>query len=193
MRQIEAEYSFGNDNQHSVNIQTLSGQSIRFKGQVDRIDMSEDGKKVIVYDYKSGSPVSYRNLTSDPVSRGKKLQLPIYTRAIARKYIDANVTAAYWFIDPPELRPRPDNYLQDETDVSMQNAVEIIAEGIDKGNYPARPGDSINHPIPSFENCRLCEYRRICPQSKARLWDLKKYSDDSLRRYIDLSEGGPNE
>ena len=123
MRQIEAEYSFGNDNQHSVNIQTLSGQSIRFKGQVDRIDISKDGKKVIVYDYKSGSPVSYRNLTSDPVSRGKKLQLPIYTRAIARKYIDANVTAAYWFIDPPELRPRPDNYLQDEITMLEKNGV----------------------------------------------------------------------
>lgn len=196
MRQIEAEYSFGNDNQPSVNIQTLSGQSIRFKGQVDRIDISKDGKKVIVYDYKSGSSFNYRKLTSDPVSRGKRLQLPIYARAIARKYIDANVTAAYWFIDPTdpsELKPGPGNYLQDETDSSMQNAVEIIADGMDKGNYPARPGDSINHRTPSFENCRLCEYRRICPESKARLWNLKKFSDDSLRRYVDLSEGGPNE
>ena len=59
MRQVEAEYSFGGDGTGSgvgpaVEVRTTTGGVVRFRGQVDRVDISSDGSRIIVYDYKSG-------------------------------------------------------------------------------------------------------------------------------------------
>jgi ATP-dependent helicase/DNAse subunit B len=81
MRQVEAEYSFGgsgagggeaseSDTGPAVEVRTASGKTVKFRGQVDRVDISEDGSRVIVYDYKSGSNSAYSKLDSDPVKKG---------------------------------------------------------------------------------------------------------------------------
>jgi len=34
----------------------------------------------------------------------------------------------------------------------------------------------------------FCEYARVCPKSKARLWNSKKESDPALSDYLNLAE-----
>ena len=194
MHQVEAEYSFGSDTgRPAVEVRTTSGKSVKFRGQVDRVDISDDGSRVIVYDYKSGSNSAYSKLKDDPVKRGTKLQLPLYSMAVADKYPNASVSAAYWFVresGSDELQPSPENYAGDRAELALKEAVETIVEGIDSGVFPAHPGDpsAWGGGPPSFENCKFCEYNRICPKSKARLWESKKTSNPVLDNYRRLAE-----
>ncbi len=198
MHQVEAEYSFGRkvgseQGGPAVEVRTLSGKSVRFRGQIDRIDISDDGRRVIIYDYKSGGHGSYSKLKDDPIKRGTKLQLPLYSMAVAGKYPEAEISASYWFVresGSDELKPGPARYDSRRAETALAAAVETIAEGIDNGVFPARPGDHTNYGDgASFENCAFCEYQRICPKSKARLWDSKKQSDPALENYVFLAEG----
>jgi ATP-dependent helicase/nuclease subunit B len=198
MRQIEAEYSFGSETPDSdkgppVEVETELGTVVKFRGQVDRVDRSEDESRVIVYDYKSGSNNAYRGLDKDPVKKGTKLQLPLYSKAIAHKYPDADISAAYWFVRESgsgELHPAPEKYESDRAEKALTSAVGTIVDGIECGIFPARPGDpaSWGESTEKFENCMFCEYARVCPKSKARLWESKKNSDSALKNYIDLAE-----
>jgi len=198
MHQIEAEYSFGNTNKDSdsgpaVEVRTDSGKTVKFRGQVDRVDISDDGSRVIVYDYKSGGNSAYTKLDSDPVKKGTKLQLPLYSKAIAHKYPDADISASYWFVRESataELKPAPAKYDSTRAETALTAAVGTIVEGIESGAFPARPGGpaSWGESNESFENCMFCEYARVCPKSKARLWDAKKESDPLLENYLNLAE-----
>lgn len=199
MRQIEAEYGFGGSGSPdstsgpAVEVRTSSGKSVKFRGQVDRVDISDDGDRIIVYDYKSGGVSAYSKLDSDPVKKGTKLQLPLYSKAVAHKYPEADISASYWFVRESgsnELKPGPQKYQHDLAESSLEAAVETIVEGIDNGVFPARPGGSASwgDSNESFENCLFCEYARVCPRSKARLWDAKKNSDPALKDYLELAE-----
>lgn len=200
MRQIEAEYSFGSQRGGSesgppVEVRTASGKTVSFRGQVDRVDISDDGSRVIVYDYKSGSNTAYSKLDRDPVKKGTKLQLPLYSKAISHKYPDAEIFASYWFVREAasELKPAPGKYNSQHAETALTSAVETIVEGIEDGIFPARPGGAASwgESNESFENCMFCEYARVCPKSKSRLWNSKKNSDEALTEYRELTEGQP--
>jgi RecB family exonuclease len=196
MRQVEAEYSFGGastgtENGPPVEVRTVSGKTVKFRGQVDRVDISEDGSRVIVYDYKSRGNSSYSKLNSDPVNKGMKLQLPLYSKAVVQKYPEAEIQASYWFVreSSSELKPSPSDYDSERAEDALTAAVETIVEGIESGVFPARPGASVSREgsNESHENCLFCEYSRVCPKSKARLWNSKKNSDPMLSNYLNLA------
>ncbi len=198
MRQKMAEFSFGSSRSDSqtapaVEVRTASGKTVKFRGQVDRVDISSDGSRVIVYDYKSGGNSSYSKLDKDPVKKGTKLQLPLYSKAIVREHPDAEIFASYWFVreTSSELKPKPDEYNSELAESALNEAVETIVDGIEAGVYPARPGNTAGwgESNESFENCMFCEYARVCPKSKARLWNSKKESEPALSSYLELAEG----
>lgn len=198
MLQTMAEFSFGSSTPDSssgpaVEVRTSTGKSVKFRGQVDRVDISNDGSRVVVYDYKSGGNSSYTKLDSDPVKKGTKLQLPLYSKAVAKEFPEANIFASYWFVREAssELKPDPADYDSERAETALNAAVETIVDGIEAGVYPARPGDLAGYgdSNESFENCMFCEYARVCPKSKARLWDSKKNSDPALSDYLNLAEG----
>jgi hypothetical protein len=90
-----------------------------------------------------------------------------------------------------ELKPSPSDYHSEQAETALTSAVETIVEGIEDGVFPARPGGSASwgESNESFENCMFCEYAKVCPKSKARLWNSKKNSDEALSEYLDLAEG----
>jgi len=195
MRQVKAEYEFGRDSvKLPVEVKTAAGSTVKFRGQVDRVDISGDNKQVIVYDYKSGSSDSYAGDKNDPLKKGTKLQLPIYSMAVAAEYPEAKVSAAYWFVresGTDEFIPRESGYEKEQTEPPLITVVEKIMRGIDQGVFPAHPGKANNLPgrPASFENCTYCEYERVCPTSKSRLWESKKNSDKDLESYLSLANG----
>jgi hypothetical protein len=131
-------------------------------------------------------------MDNDPVKKGTKLQLPLYSKAVAAKYPDAEIQASYWFVreSSSELKPSPSDYESEKAEDALTGAVETIVEGIDSGVFPARPGASASWTggSESYENCLFCEYSRVCPKSKARLWNSKKNSDPLLSNYLTLAE-----
>ena len=164
---------------------------VRFRGVIDRVDSSTDGKRVLVLDYKTGGASSYRGLKDDPIDKGKHLQLVVYSLAAQNALgPDTEVRAAYWFVSS---RGKFDIVPKVPVDISDQNALErfkegvsIIVSGIKSGLFPANPGQ------PSwgdFENCSYCDFKPLCPSRKDALW-AKKKGNARLISYLELSGGG---
>ena len=84
-----------------VSIDLGNGRQIRFKGQVDRIDLSSAGQLQVI-DYKTGSKSALEKLKSNPPSLGRtKFQLGVYG-LFARNLemaqsSDKTALASYWF------------------------------------------------------------------------------------------------
>ena len=57
------------------------GSSVRFRGRIDRVEVSEDGRAATVVDYKTGRSDDYRHIGQDPINDGRLLQLPPPDRA----------------------------------------------------------------------------------------------------------------
>jgi RecB family exonuclease len=143
------------------------------KGVVDRVDVTPDGKSAWVIDYKSGGTADFEGITADdPLAGGKKLQLPVYMAAAP----DAEeIHALYWFITQKggfkavEYGPSP------ERRDAFELTLEAILSGVRAGSFPAVPGED-NEFYGRFDNCRYCDYDRIC--SRRRDIEMGAKADD---------------
>lgn len=136
---------------------------VTLKGVVDRVDVTPDGREAWVIDYKSGGTADFKEITADdPLAGGRKLQLPVYMKAAP----DAEeVHALYWFItqkggfESVEYDPSPDR--RD----AFEGTLEAILAGVQAGSFPAVPGED-NEFYGRFDNCRYCDYDRICSRRR---------------------------
>jgi hypothetical protein len=91
-RPAKAEYSFGDTDESTVNIPVESGDisgSLRFKGQIDRVDVNGDRSHVSVVDYKTGQK-KYMKEEID-----KKIQYLLYAYAILQDENFDNAHSAF--------------------------------------------------------------------------------------------------
>ena len=100
---VESSFGFAGSEDEST-LQSVEWSSartgtLRFRGHIDRIDLSPSRDTALVLDYKSGGTSSYANMNKDPLQRGKLLQLPVYGLA-ARQLLGAgiDIKVAYWFV-----------------------------------------------------------------------------------------------
>ena len=181
---VEIGFGFGGNTPDVVDPET----QVRFRGYIDRIDVSADGRSALVLDYKTGSASPYRGLKDDPVDQGKRLQLGVYSLAAQQLIPDAtSVQAAYWFATTRggfQLAP-PGYFDINDGDVRerFREGVSAIVSGIRGGVFAANPGPpDRNKPA----NCRFCDFDSLCPARRADLWERKK-SDPLLSGYLALS------
>ena len=192
--EAEFEFGFSDSTAPAVAVPTADGDTVRFRGKVDRIDRSADGRRIVVFDYKTGGSSSYRGLEDDPVKEGRRLQLPLYARAAsAIPHPDDHepvVQAAYWFVFEkgggvlkPELADQPDSAEK------FERAVSTIAGGIKNGVFPPAPRGKPGwwEGKTTLENCRWCPYDAVCPADRMVTWDLKR-EGPGLGAYRRLSE-----
>ena len=189
---IEAELSFGMPNSE---FPPLEWNDLHFRGVIDRIDVSPDGKTALVLDYKTGGAWGYTNMDNDPVRRGTRLQLPVYARA-AQQMLGSgvDVKAAYWFVSSGggfKTRPRSPVGL-DEMQEPFTKVVKTITDGIRAGLFPANPGMSQSK---RTENCKYCNFDKICPPEsrRVRTWERKRENDPRLADYLSMVAGGGEE
>lgn len=164
---------------------------IRFRGIIDRLDTNGDGSAALVIDYKTGGSRPYANLEKDPIDRGKRLQLGVYSLAARSLFPDAAlVRAAYWFTTTRggfQFSPRQYFDIGDEaTAQRFRDGVSTIVEGIRQGVFPANPGNPAGQGGP--ENCRFCDFDSLCPSRRTEIWERKR-SDPLLDSYRQLSDG----
>ena len=59
------------------------------------------------------------------------------------------------------------------------------------GHFPPNPGDrAYARGGDSFENCRYCDFNRVCPANSRRDQMLRAHSEDArLAPYFDLAQG----
>jgi RecB family exonuclease len=186
LRQVHAELRFGlrGTGAPRVAVDLGGGRELAFRGVIDRVELSADGRRGAVVDYKTGSPKPYGRLEEDPVDRGKRLQLPVYVHALrALQPGLESVTAQYWFVGARGgFTLIPEAGIGDSE--AMVRAARVIVGGIDAGIYVARPGGREER---GFENCMFCDFDRVCPGARDRIWERKR-SDPAVAMYRDLSE-----
>ena len=173
-----------------VELTLKDGTRLRFHGVIDRIDGDADGSRIWVIDYKTGSANPYKDMRDDPLDRGHHLQLPIYALAARLRYPGAReIRAAYWFISTRSRFELKDVALQDVEERFTEVAAMIVS-GIRRGVVPAHPGKAGNR---GPENCTFCDFDRICPSNRERLWERKR-SAPGMGPYtalLDSGEDGP--
>ena len=182
---VEAKFGVGGDSPEVVDGET----GLRFRGFIDRVDISADGESVLVTDYKTGSNSPYSALDKDPIDRGKRLQLGIYSLAAQRLFPDATrVRAAYWFTSAGGgFKLLPSEYFDIEDSDTAQRfraGVSTVVEGIRAGVFPANPGSDSNH-----NNCTYCDFDSLCTSNSRRFdsWERKK-TDGQAAIYLELAE-----
>ncbi len=163
------------------------GEQVRFRGVIDRVDISSDARTALVIDYKTGSSRPYNGLENDPTDRGRRLQLGVYALAAQRGLDSADsVRSAYWFVTTRgdfALAPKePLDGGSDEVRARLGEVVGEIVSGIRDGVFPANPGERDRG---SFENCRFCEFDSLCPSRRDRMWN-RKSGHQMLAGYRDL-------
>ena len=161
---------------------------VRFRGVIDRLDVSADGRSALVIDYKTGGSYSYNQLEKDPIDRGRRLQLGVYSLAARQLVPDVTrVQAAYWFpTTRGEFRfyPKASFDLDNEdTARRFRDGVSTIVGGIRAGVFPANPGPP-GRDGPA--NCRFCDFDSLCPSRRTQIWERKKY-DPLLTDYRALA------
>ncbi len=187
---VRVETSFGLGNGSPEVSDGATG--LRFRGMIDRVDISADGKSALVMDYKTGSPRPFDNLKNDPIDRGKRLQLGIYSLAARQLAPDATrVRAAYWLASSRGafgFAPADFFDIEDpDTGRRFREAVSAAVTGIGQGVFPANPGEPRNG---DFANCRYCDFKTLCPSQRGQFWELKK-TDEAVDIYLQLAEGEP--
>ena len=188
----ETRFGFGDE---SAEVRDQDTQ-VRFRGYIDRLDISADGASVLVIDYKTGSTRPYEGLKDDIIDQGRRLQLGVYSLAAQQLVPGATeVRAAYWFTtNGGGFQLSPPGYF-DINDASMrerfQMGVSTVVAGIRGGKFPANPGPWTNYGAgeSDYKNCRYCDFNSLCPARRAEIWDRKK-SDPRLSDYLGLSNSG---
>ena len=177
-RPTRFEQAFGMEREDSWPALELSvdGLSLRFRGQVDRIDLSGDGRRAFLYDYKTGRNDNYKAVEIDPVIAGRALQLALYTEVARQNLGEADIKAAYWFISSRGgFAMHGLRYPADQVSARLHEVLHHIASGIRDGVFPAVPGDEHEF-YGTFQNCGYCPYDRVCPNARDQLWLAKRES-----------------
>ena len=184
---VESDFGFPR-HEHPTPLDSVAWSSaktgaLRFRGKIDRIDLSPSGDTALVLDYKTGGTGGYANMNRDPVQRGKLLQLPVYglaTRQLLGEGVDMQV--AYWFVTEKgnfKTRPPTPKTLEEMLD-AFSDVVGTITDGIGAGLFPANPGKDGN-------NCRNCEFKNLCPTRRELHWRRKR-NDQRLSAYVAMAD-----
>jgi RecB family exonuclease len=165
------ERAFGADGEEPVDLELGDGRVVRFRGRIDRIDRSPDGRRTVVYDYKTGR---VPDSDDDPVSAGRALQLPVYALAARAREGTDDATACYWYTRVED----PDDALVeislDATEDRFVDVVTTIVDGISGGCFPAYPGEPTwdhRSRSDSWDMCKYCDFDRLCPVDRGRAWE----------------------
>ncbi len=183
-RPVAVERRFGFEPDDPGRVDVGDGRQLLMRGVVDRIDLTDDGG-LLVIDYKGGSATPFQKMNDDPLRGGTRLQLPLYARILADQLDRTGPrTALYWLTKHKQLKHLLlDEALENDLDGHITSALD----GIGGGLFPGLPGTTVGWPRLTFENCKFCDFDRICPTDRQREWE--GVQDDPALTPIDLLLG----
>jgi hypothetical protein len=151
----------------------VGGQTFRFRGAIDRIDVDRNHNEAWVFDYKTGSAYRSALLAQDPVAAGQHVQLALYTHVVRERFPEVTrVGGAYWFATTRGGFKRVELSADDDkVETRLVDVVGVVARGVRAGSFPQNPGAADQG---NFANCRYCGYDRICPVHRDRVWERKR-------------------
>jgi ATP-dependent helicase/nuclease subunit B len=175
----------GDDRQPSFRV-GAGRHTFDFRGRIDRIDLSEDGKRARVVDYKTGRmPEPMRRKNRTPLMAGEKIQVVIYREALSALddlHQVANVQGEYLHLQPASGETAAVLF-DDEAGARLPAILEIIGDGIAGGAFFPQTGGIV---WPEG-NCRNCDYQPICGKDRKQR-EMRKAEDDAVVRFRRMRE-----
>ncbi|QGG96161.1 PD-(D/E)XK nuclease family protein [Actinomarinicola tropica] len=171
---VSTELPFGPDEPVRAVLDLPGDRRIEFRGFADRVDRTEDGG-LLVLDYKTGGAREAKAIAEgeDKLLRGEKLQLPVYALAARTAHPDATgpVHTAYWHISDKGGWERYGYTSEPEHEARFEEVLTTIADGIEAGHFPGRPGPpSTRLGKPPFERCLHCAFDVVCGRDRGVEW-----------------------
>jgi RecB family exonuclease len=172
---VDFEKAFGREGQPEVVFGTPAG-TFRLEGFMDRVDLSPDGKRLRVVDYKSGGKTGFAN---DSVKEGTKIQMPLYLWACRTLYPGVTPEeAAYEFLT---AKGDYGSVLFDATDwKKVEEPLKVLlttaAEAMEQGFFPA-----------AAKACKQCDYKILCGPGAEKRGEKKK-EDINTGNYFKLED-----
>ncbi len=166
-RPIGTEFAFGFSDR-PLEVEIGAGRVLSLRGSVDRVDVTDDDGLVVV-DYKGGRGTQYRDVVDNPLDDGRRLQLPLYAKALAQHQSrSGSRVGVYWLTSVDEVK----EMALDEVDADLRDLVGTALDGIEAGLFPAIPGGTTMWPRPTHDNCKYCDFDLLCPTDRRREWEM---------------------
>ena len=170
------EWSFGGDQAAAPPELQVGRRLVRFRGRVDRVDRSADGRRVRLVDYKTGKGKT----EAERVGAGHDVQLPVYVLALLAgdERRVAEVVAEYRMVRRQggfKTRLLPGS--PDEVREGLRTTLAVAIAGIDDGFYPR---------LPDRQRCKFCDAADACGADRVAF--AAKASDPRLRPILGLEE-----
>jgi ATP-dependent helicase/nuclease subunit B len=161
-----------------------------FRGRIDRVDISLDGKQARVIDYKTGKmPDSMSRKTRPILMGGERIQLAVYRGALA-DLLDfeklASVDAEYLFLQPGDGKVR--SCILSELELfnaskALPHILEILGEGMENGIFFAKTSGTV-YP---YGHCDYCDFLMVCGKDRMKR-EVWKAEDPAVIRFFKIME-----
>jgi ATP-dependent helicase/DNAse subunit B len=148
-------------------------ETIRLRGQIDRVDVSQDGTRARIFDYKSGKVLRGR------FAGGTTLQLPLYLFAARVARPDLQWASAQYVYLNSESRTNTPEFTAENWSASLpvlQQIVSTLTQMLRTGCF-----------IPTPDTCRPCAYPSVCGSQVAACF-TRKHQDAHLAPLWQLRE-----
>ncbi|MDR0311594.1 MAG: PD-(D/E)XK nuclease family protein, partial [Acidobacteriota bacterium] len=180
MRIARLEQAFGNISEFPPFRPKAGGEpDFEFCGRIDRADISADGKRARVIDYKTGKlPDTLRSKDRALLMGGEKIQLAVYRGALAalEEFAAAeSVEAEYLYLQPKDGRIRQSVLTPEQMEAAfadLPRVLRVLDSCMKNGLFFART-HSLVHP---YGHCDYCDFQPVC--GKDREWREKQKSGD---------------
>jgi RecB family exonuclease len=164
--------------------------SFEFRGRIDRVDLSHDGKKARVIDYKTGAlPESMSRKTRTPLMSGERIQIVVYRGALS-------VLEGFEGVETVEgeylhLQPKDGRIVQCaftdgellEAAAALPDILEILGDGIEGGIFFARTAGTVR----PYGHCDFCDYLTICGKDRMQR-EERKANDPAVCKFLGILE-----
>nr|WP_269329439.1 PD-(D/E)XK nuclease family protein [Kineosporia babensis] len=177
-RVLGSELRFGMNGLDPVRINVSAGV-VHMSGSADKVDQTRDGV-LLVCDIKTGSNTSFKEIETDPIVRGTKLQLPVYAHAARARYGSDDVEASFWFVrkDRRRIRLPLDDDLNDVYSQAIGTLVQSIADGL----FPAKAPEEADF---GWTRCEYCNPDGLGHSEARSRYETKRH-DERLRSLMSL-------
>lgn len=149
-----------------------------FRGRIDRVDVSRNGKHALVIDYKTGTlPESMTRVARSPLMSGEKIQVAVYRGALSVLEEFAGVETAegeYLHLQPKDGRIVPCSFTEEEmqqASVELPRILKMIGNGIESGLFHIRTKGTV---WPNG-HCDFCDFLPICGKDRIQREERKMY------------------
>ena len=139
---------------------SLVNKELRFKGKVDRIDISPDQTRMRITDYKTGSLMERKSWGFD---KGSQLQIPLYMLLADQFFPSLSLQEVIGKLVSIQAISKFDERNVTRSEIltkidELYEHFEMINEGINSGQFFPNPGNN-------GENCTYCDFKGICGKS----------------------------